>query len=272
MKKKFRFLNKPNLLIRKILIYFLRNAVLNLINTISTIEIPKFLFYFLQISSNLQSPEKTIKMNKIISETFDHPIKAIEVGSWFGKGSTSIWLKQLKKNSQLILVDAWKKFGKVEDLKQGKGFIFEVDKLMFPAFISTANQIRKYEKNDGSSEVIIIRGKFEEVSKNLTEGNFDFIYLDGSHYYESIDADIKNAKRICNKKFSLICGDDLEMHPSKELVQYSKLNLNIDFCNNLKMHPGVLLAVYENFGDVNIENGFWWIYCIDGIFIKDKNN
>ena len=117
--------------------------------------------------------------------------------------------------------------------------------------------------------MIIIRGKFEEVSKNLAEGKFDFLYLDGSHYYEEINLDIQNAKRLCNKKFSLICGDDLELHPSEELVEYSKLNLNIDFCNKRKFHPGVLLAIYENFGDVNIKSGFWWTYCINGIFTNE---
>lgn len=78
--------------------------------------------------------------------------------------------------------------------------------------------------------MIIIKRNFEKVFENLFLGLFDSIYLDGSHYYDDINEDIKNAKKICNKEFSLICGDDLENHPSKDLVEYSKLNLNKYFC------------------------------------------
>tara|TARA_Y100000589_G_C27055489_1_gene589125 strand:- start:125 stop:958 length:834 start_codon:yes stop_codon:yes gene_type:complete len=269
---KIRYLKKPKLLFRKILSFFLRDYILSLMDMISRVEAPRFLFYFLQTGSNLQSIEKASKMATIISETFSYPIKAIEVGSWFGEGSTSIWLKQLPKNSQLLLIDSWKKFGNKDDLKIGKGPIFEMDKLVFPAFFSTANIIRNYERKDGSSEVIIIRGEFGKISENFSQDLFDFLYLDGSHYYEDINQDIINAKKLCNKEFSLICGDDLYKHPSKELVEYSKLNLNKDFCNKQKIHPGVLLAVYENFGDVNIRGGFWWTYCINGVFTNENNN
>ena len=162
------------------------------------------------------------------------------------------------------------KIGNNYDLKKGKDQCLKWIKLVFPAFFSTANIIRNYEKKDGSSEVIIIRGEFGKIAENFSQDSFDFLYLDGSHYYEDINLDIINAKKLCNKEFSLICGDDLYMHPSEELIEYSKLNLNKDFCNKQKIHPGVLLAVYENFGDVNIIGGFWWTYCINGVFTNEK--
>ena len=34
------------------------------------------------------------------------------------------------------------------------------------------------------------------------------------------------------------------------------------------MHPGVLLAVHEEIGEVNIENGFWWVLRRDGAWTR----
>lgn len=63
----------------------------------------------------------------------------------------------------------------------------------------------------------------------LKDGIFDFIYIDGDHKYENVKSDILHAKRLINKKFGVICGDDLDKVPTEELTELSKDFKNRDF-------------------------------------------
>ena len=45
----------------------------------------------LSIHSHL-NPDRIPAMEKVVNE-FDRPIKALEVGTWTGDGSTQVWLK-----------------------------------------------------------------------------------------------------------------------------------------------------------------------------------
>jgi hypothetical protein len=107
---------------------------------------------------------------------------------------------------------------------------------------------------------------------------FDFIYIDGSHYYQDVKNDLNNcSKLIYDKKDykGLICGDDLE-YDFKTLLNFfqndeNKLNKFLD--NSLKydqikfrgkyLHPGVTKALHEYSlkysKKVNSKNGFWYI-------------
>lgn len=69
-------------------------------------------------------------------------------------------------------------------------------------------------------------------------------------------ADISHAKKIIKKNFGIICGDDLEVSPSPEIIQKAYMS-NLDIDSTKDFHAGVLLAVYEEFQKVNMESGFW---------------
>jgi hypothetical protein len=48
----------------------------------------------------------------------------------------------------------------------------------------------------------------------------------------------------------------------REYLELAKKNLDKDLVllpNGNAFHPGVLVAVYENFKNVEADNGFWWI-------------
>ena len=78
---------------------------------------------------------------------------------------------------------------------------------------------------------------------------------------------ILHVKRLINKKFGVIFGDDLDKVPTEELIELSKGFKNRDFLRGGQLfHPGVLLAVSEEFERVNIVDGTWWIMCQDGEF------
>jgi predicted O-methyltransferase YrrM len=109
----------------------------------------------------------------------------------------------------------------------------------------------------------IIRGKSNEALHFLKPNTFDLVYIDGSHYYEEVFSDIKNAINLV-KNGGIICGDDLDQIPTEENYIIAKSNLEKDlfiFKDGTAIHPGVLAAVKEIFTDnVNWDNGFWWLY------------
>ena len=65
----------------------------------------------------------------------------------------------------------------------------------------------------------------------------------------------------CIKSNGIICGDDYDSPVSDSNIE--ELRKHID---NPKAphHPGLSVAVYEAFGQVNNSNGFWWVYMKDG--------
>lgn len=107
--------------------------------------------------------------------------------------------------------------------------------------------------------VTIMRGHSAHVLRLLNEGSFDFVYVDGSHYYSDVKADIGLAKRLV-RDGGILCGDDLERDPYPFLVEYARECLDQD-CVTLEgggyFHPGVMLAVHEEVGDVSNFSGFW---------------
>ena len=59
----------------------------------------------------------------------------------------------------------------------------------------------------------------------------------------------------------IICGDDLEIFPNDEIYTYSKSHLTSDVVtfNGHSYHPGVLMAIYEEFKNIEMKNGIWWV-------------
>jgi hypothetical protein len=103
--------------------------------------------------------------------------------------------------------------------------------------------------------------------KYLSEGVFDFIYIDADHKYDNFKEDLINAKRLINKNFGVICGDDLEKIPTSFLINIAKKYKNRDYLSgDLNYHPGVCLAISEQFHAVNMIDGFWWVVCKNGEF------
>jgi predicted O-methyltransferase YrrM len=106
----------------------------------------------------------------------------------------------------------------------------------------------------------ILRGKSGQILPTLLTESLDIIYLDGSHYYEEVKADLKEAKRLL-RPGGLLCGDDYEVSPTEEFLSAARLATKLDYFTfrGKDFHPGVLLAVNEELGEVSHENGiFWW--------------
>ena len=192
----------------------------------------KFTIYILPSLINYKkkfNTERLLILRKIIKNNFKRKINVLEIGTHFGLGSTQ------------ICVDKW-------DHK----IITKFDFLL--PFLSTVI-------NASHNNINIIRAPSTFINQ-FKDNNYDLIYIDGSHQYSEVKKDILNAKKLANKNFSIICGDDCELPYSKENYRLSKnlVKKKIEkYSTNKKVfHPGVFLAVHEIFKKVTVKNGFWY--------------
>lgn len=217
-------------------------------------------------------PSRSWIMELLIKTAFQSPISALEIGVWFGVGSTSIWLNNLPRHSSIMLLDSWRPYASENDLNYPDSFYKQTDAMSTDAFLSAFLNVKKFENEQSDRQISthLVRANSASFLPCLRENLFDFIYIDGDHKYQNIKNDIKQAKRLVNKRFGIICGDDLEKFPSDELVKIAKNHLDLDYLRNERFHPGVLLAVSEEFLSVNMVNGFWWIVCSRGQFDSER--
>lgn len=204
-------------------------------------------------------------------ELFEAPIDALEIGTWYGEGSTQIWLDNLKAGSTLTLVDRWQPYASPADLSDKEWNYADMDAQTLQAYLSSILAVRKYENAHPDRIAIdILRGDSERVLDRMRDNLFDFIYIDGDHKYESVRRNLRDAKRLARHDLAVICGDDLEHLPSPELLEIARQHQDRDYLRDPHyFHPGVMLAVHEEFGRVGMAEGFWWVFCKDGKFISD---
>ena len=213
---------------------------------------------------------KAEQLKNLVVLNFDKKINVLEIGAWFGEGSTKIFLKNLPSESNLYIVDSWKKWLIKSDIKKSK--ISElVNNIYLTAFHNLINVVLNSENSGRRINTSIIRGDSEIILNNFKGGCFDLIFIDGSHSYKKCLSDIDNAKILINKNFSVICGDDLDKYPTEENILIAKQFKETDSVID-GFHPGVLLAVSESFKEVNMSNGFWWIWCINNEFSLVNTN
>ena len=221
---------------------------------------------------NQAAPWRVKGMQEVIKE-FNRPINALEVGTWYGEGSTRIWLEALQDKSSITLIDCWKPFSSERDYQDTMFDYKKMDDMMQDAYFNVYGVVREYEEKR-DLDINIIRGDSKNYLKNFADNTFDFIYIDGSHHYPAVKSDIVQAKRIVNQEYGIICGDDYENEPTEQMLELARKNTDVDFLKEPGInhfHPGPLLAIYEEFnGDVNRHDGFWWLYVDNGKFVKDK--
>ena len=208
-------------------------------------------------------------MRSIVPDNFSKPITALEIGTWFGSGSTQIWFETLPPGSSLFLVDAWARYVTAEDRKSGVSPSYRLmDLLPQAALTSAVRQIFRAEaRPDNDLEIVLMRGKSSRVLDFFREAMFDFVYIDGSHYYADVKRDLALAKTLSRTEFSIICGDDLEtIDPG--LIEIARRHSHRDFiiADGVSFHPGVTLAVSEELPQVGISNGFWWAIKRNGVW------
>lgn len=209
------------------------------------------------VTENLLHSNRVPKMREIIG-TFTTPIHALEIGSWYGIGSTKIWLERLPEGSTLTIMDLWRPFA-----NDGLDCV-QIDgnkDVPYAAFLSTIEQVKLFEQdNKRNIKVNIIRGDSNPCLSYLNSNMFDFIYIDGDHSYKGSYYDMCEAKRLI-KSTGIICGDDYDSPLKDDNIEEFRKHIDNP---KAPYHPGISVAIYEAFGAVNNSDGFWWVYVKDG--------
>lgn len=137
-----------------------------------------------------------------VHEAVSRPIRALEIGVWYGVGSTNIWLNNLRDESKLVLLDGWRPYSSSEDLADHDEGWHKIDTLSTNAFLSTFLNVRKFEDESPKRvDISMIRGTAESVLPMFRDDAFDFIYIDGDHKYRQVKQDVVEAKRLISKEY-----------------------------------------------------------------------
>ena len=67
---------------------------------------------------------------------------------------------------------------------------------------SVSNLLKKFKKN-----VTILKGNSNELLKNLNLNNFDYVFLDGGHRYETVLNDLNLLTNVLNNNGVILCDD-----------------------------------------------------------------
>src|SRR5262249_31684435 len=113
-----------------------------------------------------------------------------------------------------------------------------------------------------------IRARSEVAMAALETGSFDLIHLDGSHYYDAVSADIRHAIRLV-REGGIIAGDDLNVQLPDIAEEKVRQHLQEDCVieeDGFFYHPGVTLAVAENFGRATRVETCWAVQKQGGAF------
>jgi predicted O-methyltransferase YrrM len=189
-------------------------------------------------ASGLLGPEDRTAINEIyerLSQRCRSPLRIVEIGSAAGRGSTKIAGEYVKRSGgTLYCVDPW-------------------DGLLYFGFLANM-RIFEFE-----GTVVPIRSSSIEAAALFDDGSLDAVFVDGSHIYRYVLADI-DAYVPKIRKNGLLFGHDLHDVPSRfdrnELLNVAdKNNIEVNYKNangdleRVDVHPGVILAVQDRFGD-----------------------
>ena len=163
-------------------------------------------------------------------------LNILEIGSWFGQGSTSI-LSGFAK--QIVCVDTWK--GNNIDTHN--------------KILSISDPFIQFEKNTNSlgCKIIPIKCDSLDASFIIKDSFFDFIFVDSCHGYSHV---IRELNLYYNKlkPGGTIAGHDCEGRICEYIGCLNKEDFDKDSIKSpsakfLEIHPGVIKAVSEFFGE-----------------------
>ena len=182
---------------------------------------------------------------EIVRENQKPGMIVVEIGCYDGS-TTRKYIDIVKKNNgHVIVIDT---FMGSEGVSQKEAHGFGVHNSgLYKLF---KDKFRKY-----SDMMTIMQGKSHECIPNLPE-NCDIIFIDADHMYEACKRDIKlSLPKV--KTGGILCGHDCESFDYAN--KFPKEALEQQYWN--KVHPGVIQAVYDNFGRTRIK-GFsvWYVF------------
>jgi hypothetical protein len=166
-------------------------------------------------------------------------ITAMEIGSWFGAGSTQILAAHAEK---IICVDHWEGSGVAEH----DDIISQID----PYSIFQRNIAAFREK------IVTLQCDSREIADEIEDDSVDFVFIDGDHHYAQTKQDIE----VCLPKIrkgGVLCGHSCEGRVNAVNEGFLRDYLENDHIDSIfpkfkECHPGVILAVDETLDEFEL--------------------
>ena len=221
---------------------------------------------------------KLLLKKQILKSSEKDTFKFLEIGSYLGN-STEFFgkiLEESKRNFLIISIDPYKFYSSLQDTKKEstiKKMSEQINKIYF-AFLYNIG-LQNWRDN-----FLHIRKDSKKGLLLLQELKlfFDFIYIDGSHYYKDIKNDFILSKKIIKKRANyqgIICGDDYEFEIANhkqinfskiKFIQFLEKNKNSDYVvlknnngKNIGFHPGITKFFSEIKDTIERKNSGFWI-------------
>jgi hypothetical protein len=177
-----------------------------------------------------------------------------EVGCWTGE-TTKGYIDIIDKNhGKAIVVDWFYGNEGITDFPTPQPHAYKPE---------NANYIEQLFKNNLKQYlniITIIRNDSKKAVKDIQDNSLDICFLDASHLYKDVKKDIElYLPKV--KKGGILCGHDCE--DINLAHRFNEFQLQQDYIStyftshllNKSCHPGVIQAVFDNFGlDVEIIN------------------
>lgn len=241
-------------------------AVTKALNSAAWAAAPRWAYMFSPVDQSQLWPSRAGAMRRVLRENFTSAVNFLEVGTWFGEGSTPLWLSALPSGSHLVLLDSWRPYVSSQDKREGLRHYLAMDLVPFAAWHNVARRVFTFERKSDRIDISVLRGDSRRALPLMAPDTFDVVFVDGSHYYTDVKHGVQEAVRVAKQDFALICGDDLELVATPELLALAQQAPDSDTIGTPQgsIHPGVMLAVHEVLGEVNVEAGFWWTFVVAG--------
>lgn len=188
------------------------------------------------------SPHDRVALGSLVMRMAHPGTRMLEVGSWLGTGSTQVFLEHLQPvKGKLYCVDTWSGSGGVGPHRD---IVEKFD--VFGSFLNNIRDIVDYEA------VLPMKMESSDAACIVADHSFDLVFIDGDHRYEGIRRDIELWRRKV-RPGGILCGHDCEGRVAtigEERLLAIKESENVEVNERFThIHPGVILAVHEVFGD-----------------------
>ncbi len=167
----------------------------------------------------------------------------LEVGSWCGDSAVLLGRVAQEHGGHLFCVDWWKGSPGTELA----GIASRED-----VFAFFWGRIRQEGLED---TVIPIRARSSDIAQVLRAGQFDLVFIDGDHRYESVLWDIREYSSLVRRDGGIFCGDDCVGRLSDFTPEFLQAGKGVNFHESV--HCGVVLAVGESFKDYSVNYNLW---------------
>jgi len=192
----------------------------------------------------------------------DRPVRVLEIGSWTGFTALT-WASAVSRLSpaagEVVCIDLWEPYLADSDIESSALVYRDMDRMLRSGL---AYELFRHNSACGPSNVPInhMKGRSADILPTLKPGSFDIVYIDGSHYYSDVKADIIAARPLVADG-GILAGDDLEMQLGEIDENTVRKHLGSDFVtrDGRGFHPGVTLAVAEIFGRVSSLHKTWYL-------------